>query len=257
MGTWDGDIHREVFFFESGGERLYGSLYAAASPEPASGTAICNSWGYEGNQCDATTQRTALALARGGGAALIFHHPGFGDSEGEPAEATMERLAEATTDALAEARAHRPGAAWGLAGMMLGSAVASLAAARCRPSHLLLVQPALRPSRYFARLERSARRAAARVPARADNAYGYPLPHRIRAAGERDDAAVVTALERYDGRGAVLRYERPPREGQIPARFEDLVLAGSWRFGARQRPELAKAAADWLSGAAAEAEAAR
>jgi pimeloyl-ACP methyl ester carboxylesterase len=251
---WVGeDLRREAFFFASGGGRLYGSLYAAAQGDAASGVAICNSWGFEGNQCDRTMHRLALEVARGGGAALIFHYPGFGDSPGEPAETTMEALTEATADAVAEASRRLPGTSWTLAGLMFGAAVAALAAQRAAVERLLLVQPELQLSRYFARLERSARRAAVRVPARAGNAYGYPLPHRILAAAAEIDAAVAQALADFDGQGAVVRYAEPPGSEAVPTRFEDVTMEGRWRFGARQSPYLAETAARWLSEPAAEA----
>jgi alpha/beta superfamily hydrolase len=253
-GSWTGDgLRREAFFFRSGGEQLYGSLYAAASPSTSAAVAVCNSWGFEANQSDPTVHRLALAMARAGGAALIFHYPGFGDSLGELAEATMETLADAAVDAVDEGSRRLPRASWTLAGLMLGASVASLAARRAGAERLLLVQPTLEPSRYFARLERSARRAAARVPARKDNAYGYPLPRRILAAGSEADAAVAEALAAFSGPGAVVRYAEPPRSELVPDSFDDVVLPGAWRFGSKQKPELARKAGDWLRRRNAEA----
>lgn len=252
-GTWIGDgLRREVFFFSSEGGRLYGSIYAAASP-PASAVALCNSWGYEGNQSDATMQAIALATARAGGAALLFHYPGFGDSEGDLAEATMATMVNAAVDAVREATRRLGAVSWTLGGLMMGAPVAALAAERAGIAQLLLIQPVLRSSPYFAKLERSARRAAIRVPARRDNAYGYPLPRRILDAAPAIDLAVAEALGDFPGEGAVVRYAEPPREQAIPGRFEDVVLPGTWRFGARQRPELAQATIGWLLGAAVEA----
>jgi hypothetical protein len=149
-----------------------------------------------------------------------------------------------------EARRRLPDATWTLAGMMLGASIAALAAPRAGVDRLLLVQPALRPSSYFSRLARSARRAAIRVPARAGNAYGYPLPRRILAAGTAVDSTVAGALREFAGEGAVVRYAEPSRGGAAPERFEDVVVPGTWRFGARQKGDLAKAASGWLRRAA-------
>lgn len=247
-GTWVGDgLRREAFFFGFGGGHLYGSLYAAASSTPPpTGAVLVNSWGFEGNQSDRTLHAIALATARAGGAGLIFHYPGFGDSPGDLAEATVEDLVGAAVEALAEGARRLPQTRWELAGTMLGASIASLAAQRAGTERLLLIQPDLRPSRYFARLERSARRAALRVPARAGNAYGYPLPRQILAAGTEVDAAVAEALGGFAGEGAVVRYAEPARDDLVPERFEDVVLPGRWRFGSRQKPALAKAATDWL-----------
>jgi hypothetical protein len=247
MGTWAGEeLRREAFFFASGDKRLYGSLYAAASPTHADGVVLCNSWGFEGNQCDKALHGIALGAARGGGVGLIFHYPGFGDSPGDLTGASMESLAGAAADALAEGSRRLPAVSWTLAGLMFGASVAALATSLVEVESLLLVQPALQPSPYFSRLERSARRAAVRVPARAGNASGYPLPRPILEAGSASDAAVAAALAGFGGTGAVVRYAEPPRSEPIPRRFEDLVVPGAWRFGARQKPHLAERAVEWL-----------
>ncbi len=246
-GTWVGDdLRRDVFFFESGGERLYGSIYSAPSPAPTGGVAICNSWGFEGNQSDAMIHGIALKTARRGGAGLVFHYPGFGDSHGDIADTSIDSLVDATVDAVGEARQRVPGTRWTLAGLMFGASVAVLAARRAAIDRLLLIQPNLQASPYFSRLERSARRAAVRVPARADNAYGYPLPSRILDQAPAIDAAVADALAGFEGAGAVVRYEEPPRSELIPERFDDVTVPGTWRFGARQKPELGRAVSDWL-----------
>lgn len=252
--TWVGEgLRREVFFFSSGGEQLYGSLYAASSPSLSTGVAICNSWGFEGNQSDTTMHMIALGLARAGGAGLIFHYPGFGDSHGDLGEATMDTLADATVDAVEEASRRLPRARWALAGLMLGASVAALATRRATVERLLLVQPVLQPSRYFSRLERSAKRAAVRVPARAGTAYGYPLPRLILRDGDAIDSAVAESLDEFDGEGAIVRYAEPPASDLVPDRFEQVVQPGTWRFGMRQKPDLAKAVVGRLLGAKAEA----
>jgi hypothetical protein len=253
-GSWVGDdLRREVFFFASGGEQLYGSIYAPAAPPTGAGVAICNSWGYEANQADQPMQRLALERARAGGVGLIFHYPGFGDSQGDLAAASMEALARAAVDAVEEGSRRLPGMRWTLAGLMLGASVAALAASPAAVDRLLLIQPALRPSIYFARLERSAKRAAVRVPARAGNAYGYPVPRRILEGGATSDAAVAGALGEFGGEGVVVRYAEPAADEAVPAGFEDVVVPGTWRFGARQRADLALAAERWMRGVDREA----
>jgi len=247
IGSWVGEeLRREAFFFDSGGVQLFGSLYAAVPLSRPTGVVICNSWGFEGNQSDITAQRIALTTARTGGAGLVFHYAGFGDSHGDLAEATMEALANAAVDAIAEGSRRLPGTSWVLAGLMFGSAVAALGASRADIDRLLLVQPALRVSAYFSRLERIAKRSAPRMPARAGHAYGYPLPRRILAAAPGIDAAVARALEEFAGGGAVVRHAEPPRSSLIPAHFDDAVAPGTWRFGARQKTHLADTASRWL-----------
>lgn len=247
MGTWVGEgLRREVFFFRSGSARLYGSVYAADPPTGDRGVVVCNSWGYEANQSDVTVHTMALAVARAGGAAMTFHYPGFGDSEGDLEATTMGTLVEAATDALGEAADRCPGMSWALAGLMFGAPVAALAARRAPVERLLLVQPVQRPSFYLSRLERSAERAAKRVPARVNNAYGYPLPRRMLDVAEAIDADMRAALMDFDGTGVVVRFEKPPLEAEALERFEQVTVPGGWRFGNRQSPLLAQSAADWL-----------
>lgn len=254
---WVGDdLSREAFFFPAAEERAYGSIYAATSRSHPFGLVICNSWGFEGNQSDRTMHLMALAAARAGGISLIFHYPGFGDSPGRLVESSMSTLVNATVGAVGEGSRRYPSTRWVLAGLMFGASVACLAAGRTAADRLLLVQPSLEPSRYFRRLERSARRAAIRVPARTGNAYGYPLPHRILAAGSTLDAEVTEALSGFDGEGAIVRYAKPPAPESIPAQFDEVIVPGVWRFGARQSPHLARHASKWLEQAIPHADAA-
>lgn len=256
--SWTGDgLRREAFFFQVGSERLYGSIYAADPPLPGPGTVICNSWGFEGNQSDPNLQGLALGLARSGGAAMVFHYPGFGDSEGDLGGASLDSLTAAAVGAAREASRRVAEASWGFAGLMFGASVATVAAVELDAERLLMVQPTLRPSVYFSRLERSSRRMARRIPARAGYAYGYPLPDHSPEAGTKADATVAEALQAFEGEGAVVRYSEPPRSDLIPERFEDIVLPGTWRFGMRQKPDLARAAVGWLVRARADPRAGR
>lgn len=253
-GAWVGEgVRREVFYFRSSGVDLYASLYAAEPLTRDLGVVLCNAWGFEGDRADALMHGLAVDAMAAGGAGLVFHYPGFGDSGGTLTEATLETLATAAVDALAAAADRCPDRRWTLAGFRLGAAVACLAAPRCAAERLLLVQPALDGRRYVERLERSARRAAARrdlgdgAATGGLAAYGYPLPSAAATAAFGDEAAVQAALADFAGAGAVVWNEEPPPVGELPERFERIVVPGAWTFAGRDTVGLRRAAAEWLT----------
>lgn len=250
--AWVGDgLRREVFFFESGEIDLYGSVYAASLPA-AVGVVFCNSWGLEGDQGSRLVHPVALSFAEAGGVAVIFDYPGFGDSHGDLSEATMGLFAEAAVDAVHEASRRNPGTRWILAGLMLGASVACLAADRgAKVEDLLLIQPALRPKRYFTRLQRVARLSSGSSVSDEGFALGYPLPRSMLASAATADAAVDTAITRFPGRGTIVRHAEPDTIEGAPARFEHVCAPGPWRFGSQDHnyrdPALVRSTAQWLS----------
>jgi alpha/beta superfamily hydrolase len=253
--TWTGDgLRREVFFFHSGGRELYGSLYASTAPSRPFGVVACGSWGVEADRTDPLVRSVALSMARLGGAGLVFHYPGYGDSYGDLAEVGLADLNEAAVDAVEEASRRRPGVAWILAGFMLGAAVACLAQRRAGVERLLLVQPALRPGAYFGRLAGGAPLAIGNgasgetmtVDAAMGMAYGYPIPARIADRAAEADAAVDAALAAFAGEGAVVGQASHDGQDSTPAGFERVEAPGRWRFGSREHPGLGAAAVEWL-----------
>lgn len=246
--TWTGDgLRREVFFFASNGVDLYGSLYAADPPTRPLAVAICGSWGVEADQSDALAHGLALATARAGGAGLVFHYAGFGDSHGQLGQATLESLAADAAAAVREGARRFPEARWQLAGFTFGAAIACLAQPLAGADGLVLMQPDLRPSAYLERLVRGARRASFGA-GDADMAFGYPLPRRILELGAAADEAVAEALSGFGGEGVAIRYERPPAPDgpSLPDGVERVTIPGSWRFGSRDQPGMAATAARWL-----------
>jgi alpha/beta superfamily hydrolase len=254
--TWTGDgMRREVFFFRSRGERLYGSLFVAEEPSRPLGVVACNSWGVEADRCDPLLRSVAIEAARHGGASLVFHYPGYGDSFGDLPGVGLADLSEAAGDAVAEASRRCPGFSWILAGFMFGASVACLAQRQAGVELLLLVQPALRPGAYFQRLAKRTQPLA--LPSRtatesieagagANMAYGYPIPRSIAASGPEDDAAVAAALAAFEGEGAVVRHAKPEQALAVPQRFQQIEVPGAWRFGSLKNLELARAATSWL-----------
>jgi hypothetical protein len=253
--TWTGEgLRREVFFFRSRGVELYGSLYAATEIVRPFGVVLCNSWGVEADRCDPLQRSIALEMARAGGAGLVFHYPGYGDSYGDLAGLGLEDLSGAAADAVAEASRRRPGLAWILAGVVLGASVACLARRQADVETLLLVQPALRPGAYFQKLATSRRpiapgpspREMMEVGSAPGMAYGYPIPGRIAENAEAADDAVTAALQAFQGEGAVIRHEKPSDSEPVPDRFRQCDVPGTWRFGSQNNPKLARATIEWL-----------
>lgn len=240
-GTWEGEgLRREVFFFCSRGVRLYGSLYAATEVSRPFGVVACNSWGVEADRCDPLQREVALAMARLGGAGLVFHYPGYADSYGDLAGLSLADLSEAASDAVAEASRRCPDVAWALAGFMLGASVACLAQREAGVEPLLLVQPALSPASYFQRLVAKA--------GEGGMAYGYPNPSGITEHGDEADAAISSALEAFAGEGAIVSHLEPSGPEAAPERFEHVGVPGTWRFGSQNNPKLAAATVEWLDG---------
>lgn len=255
-GTWEGEgLRREVFFFSSRGVQLYGSLYAATEISRPFGVVACNSWGVEADRCDPLQREVALAMARLGGAGLVFHYPGYGDSYGDLAELSLADLSEAASDAVAEAQRRCPEVTWILAGFMLGASVACLAQQRSSVDQLLLIQPSLRPGAYFERLSKSRRplapgsapREMMEVGTAPRMAYGYPIPARIAESDESEEV-VASALQAFDGEGAVVRHLQPRQADPMPGRFQQVDAPGTWRFGSQNNPKLAAATVEWLDG---------
>jgi hypothetical protein len=252
--VWVGEgLRREVFFFDSRGVRLYGSLFAAVEISQPFGVVACNSWGVEADRADPLQRSVALEMARRGGAGLVFHYPGYGDSYGDLAALDLTGLTEAAIDAHAEAARRCPDVAWTLAGFMLGAAVACLAQQHVGVERLLLVQPTLRPGGYFQWLSERTQpiapgpspRELLKVGTTPGMAYGYPIPRRIAESAAEADMAVDAALGAFDGGGAVVRQEKPAAD-PVPGRFEEIEVPGTWRFGSLDHSQLAKGAVGWL-----------
>lgn len=240
-----GGLRREVFFFRSGGQRIFGSL-CAASLSPRSGIVICPSWGVEADRSNELMHRLAYATAALGGAALTFHYPGYGDSEGDLSDETMQSLTAAAADAVDEAERRAPGVDWALAGFTFGASVACLAQRERPACDLLLLQPELCPGAYFREIVRKTKRSSFGKDLER-LAFGYPVPETMLDRSDETDAAVEAALAGFEGEGFVAAYETPGRLDLLPDSFQRVKVPGVWRFGSRKQPGLGEAALDHLT----------
>jgi pimeloyl-ACP methyl ester carboxylesterase len=242
----DDDLHREVFFFEAGGEELFGSLYASKHRSRAVGLVLCSSWGIEAHRMCRVTDALARKAAQLGGAALLFHYPGYGDSTGLPERNTIESLVAAGVAAAAEASGRQPELTWGFAGVRLGASVAALAQRAAGMRHLLLIQPALDPKRYFEEMLANASRAMLGRGRGSKVAFGYPVPEAIL---HHPSVAfdVSRELSEFDGERAVtVQYRTPTIEEPALERFERVTVSGKWHFGLRNYPDLKRGALEAL-----------
>jgi hypothetical protein len=205
---------------------VYATLYSPGDRPATSGVLVCPSWGSEGRHLIEWTHRLAHAAASSGAAALLPQWPGTQDSDGDPEAVTFDRLVEAGRDSIAAVSAVTGALRWGLAGVRIGASAAALLAPEVDAPWLLLAQPALDPAAYFDAIERSARRSSLGAAPPKGWAFGHPLPAGLR--GPEDGARVSEALDAFRGRGAVVRYRRPP-DGPVPSGFELVRSWGDWR----------------------------
>lgn len=243
--TWTDDgVSREVFFFESGREELFASLYASTRPKKRrAGLVICASWGIEAHRMGTLAEALAHKAANHRGAALVFHYPGFGDSSGRPESITMEDLVAAAVDASVEARSRQPRLAWGFAGIRLGAYVAARARRRTGAGHLLLVQPVFDPARYFAEMLDKSRRATL---GRANRgfAFGYPIPRAILSSASpltRDELGDLAGAEAVS-----VEYEASGDTEHALEGFDRITVSGTWRFGEKRYPTLKRGSIEAL-----------
>ena len=247
VGTWTGEgLRRELFFFPWDGVELCASFYAAREPSrPA--TLICPAWGIEASYTRDLAHRIALGFARMGGGALIFDQPGHGDSGGEVTEATFGRLTQAAATALEEGRSRFVGT-WGVTGVRLGCAVASVIAADLDLEPLVLIQPALDPGAHFDEVLKRSRRGSLENANAQGLAFGVPISAVVHEAGAQAAPGVRRCLDAFRGRGAVISYERTPVTDTLSPRLERVVVRGKWKGHARAHPAIEDATLSWLRG---------
>ena len=223
---WDSrHYRRESFFFPSGEDRLYGSLYAATEGVRPFGVVVCPSWGMEGRILLEWCHQLALGVADAGGTGLVVQWPGSQDSSGDPQSVTLESLVTATRDAVTAGKERCPDRRWALVGVRIGAAAASVAATTLDTPYLMLVQPELDPAAYFDEVERDGHRAHLDGELPPNWAFGHALPPAMRGVGTGDQ--VQAALAAFRGKGTVVRY-KTPRATPPPDGMETVVVPGDW-----------------------------
>jgi pimeloyl-ACP methyl ester carboxylesterase len=142
--TLDGVTER-AFHLEVGGDHLFALMTEPADRAAATdlGFVAVHSFGLEVLTLRRVERGIARALAAAGHPVLFVHRRGFGDSEGDPNDATLERQLEdlrAARDHLLRVTAATRA---GLVGARFGGLLAGLLAREGGVARLALVQPAV------------------------------------------------------------------------------------------------------------------
>jgi hypothetical protein len=246
LSLWQGDgVRRVLFNFNSGPDALYGSLYAAMEPERDLRLVICPGWGFDFFQMNDLMHALALGVARLGGAAVLFHPPGHGDSRGSIEELTVDRNVAAAIDAAAEGQRHAGGDTWDFAGIRIGAAVASLAAASASGRLLPLIDPVLDLPVHFEAITRRAKRLSLGRPD-APSLFGHPLPK--RAMAELPARSPREAVSAFGGVAATIHFADDVVERDLGDRVEDVSIPGKLSNPAKleEQEALADAALQWI-----------
>jgi pimeloyl-ACP methyl ester carboxylesterase len=142
--TLDGVTER-AFHLEVGGDRLFALMAEPADPAVATalGFVVVHSFGLEVLTLRRAERGIARALAVAGHTVLFVHRRGFGDSEGDPNDATLERQLEDLRAARDHLLSVTPATRLGLIGSRFGGLLAGLLAREGGVDRLALVQPAV------------------------------------------------------------------------------------------------------------------
>lgn len=137
----------EPFFFERAmgdARALYGSIFRPSRTERA--FVMCGGFAGEFEVFRSHTAHIARNMASQGSAVLRFDYLGYGDSDGEFTDASLDTMCDDTMRALDELKAKTGMRTLGLMGLRLGGTVAALVAARRNDiDTLVLWEPVLKP----------------------------------------------------------------------------------------------------------------
>lgn len=140
-------IRQDAFFFERAGTKLFGSSFEPTDSEKKPlGVVLCNAFASETEIFRVHFVQFARRLAERGHSVLRFDYAGYGDSEGDFAEASPSTM-QADIEAAMEELGRRSGTkSFALVGLRLGATLASrVAAARSDVERLVLWEPLVKP----------------------------------------------------------------------------------------------------------------
>lgn len=140
----------EPLFVTDGGIRLFASLHLAIDEAPGRlGVVVCPGLTDEHIACYRILYQLAETLATAGVSVLRFDPPGHGDSEGELADATPERVARAASLGAELLRDRGGSERVGFLGVRLGCVGALKAAQGASEGFCVAWAPILSAERYF------------------------------------------------------------------------------------------------------------
>jgi pimeloyl-ACP methyl ester carboxylesterase len=241
--TLDGVTER-AFHIEVGGDRLFALLTepAVASEAHDLGFVVVHSFGLDVLTLRRSERGVARALAAAGHPVLFVHRRGFGDSEGDPDDATLERQLEdlrAARDHLLTTPSVRRVA---LVGARFGGLLAGLLAREGGVERLALIQPAVSGAqwtKHFIREMHVVRMADPDGSDRRDmqdllaemhrdgllDVLGYGLPAVLHDALQGED--LTSDMGSFDGGSLIVQVaKRPTLARDLEALRDRLAAAG-------------------------------
>src|SRR5439155_21925171 len=143
-------IEERAFHLEVGGERRFAILtQPAEGAQNDLGFVVAHSFGLEVLTLRRAERGVARAIASAGHPVLYVHRRGFGDSEGDVVDATVEQQLEDLRGAAAWLHANAGSARIGAIGCKLGGLFAGMLANTGVAERLALFQPAISGARYW------------------------------------------------------------------------------------------------------------
>lgn len=269
-------------FFESGDRPLYGVTYAPASPRAGAPVVVhCHSLGVEQLTSYRSEVLTARATAELGIPSFRYHSRGHGDSGGDFADVTLERLVEDALSAADRARACTGAHRVVFLGVRFGALVAARAAAqRDDVAALALWEPVRRGEDHFRGMLRavllsqlaSGRRPDATVETMLQtveregriDVHGYYLHAAILLSAR--EATLQVSLDRYRGPLLLVQIQARPTLTRVHAALAEELAEGGrrvetavvvdepgWNFvsnPAWRNAELTRVTSEWLDAVA-------
>jgi len=141
----------EPFFFEHDQARLFGVLDCADAGSPSAGVVFCHPFGEEKQLTDRVFVRFARRLAASGFATLRFDCRGYGESQGELEDGTLESHVSQTLAAAELLKSRYRLRSVLLLGLRFGATVAALAAERAPDVSGLILWSPIVSGRAYAR----------------------------------------------------------------------------------------------------------
>lgn len=137
----------EVVYFGPDSHRMFGVLHRP-SGKARTGIVLCPPYGEEMVASYTHFTRWAKKLSQEGFVVFRFHPYGTGESEGEPANFSLESAKSDTIEAVGYLKTRIHLDRVGLFGLRFGGFVAVQAAAVCQPDFLVLWSPVVQPKQY-------------------------------------------------------------------------------------------------------------
>ena len=175
-------------FFGRSDQPLFGVYHPPRTRDTrAHGIVLCYPLGQEYMRAHRAFRQLAILLSKAGFPVFRFDYFGTGDSSGSSAEGSLERWTSDTGIAIDELKDNAGVQQLSLVGLRLGALVAArVATTRADVTRVVLWDPVVDGTRYWADLVRSAGQQDAAARAASTNAVvglnGFPWTHTLRQA---------------------------------------------------------------------------